>query len=347
MAYNDLVAELVGTCPKLSALHAGQLVNRAWSKVRDFRTWSFNIVADAQLFVPAVISAGTVATATFGSQSIVMDAAAGAALNAVVTANPPLAGAIGIGRQIRLGETNGLSSPIGPNYTILAWDNLTLTITIDKPFGEESISNSAYQVIKCYYAAPGLPYTSPSTPDPGLVRFLSIVNRANGYAFSGRNLNWSQEALNSIDPQRGGQGDAYIQANYGRTAVGLPVFELYPNPVNFTTYNVMYFTRWPNLSPSVDLPQMPYQLADLVTVGAKVLAAQWALANVVTFEELGKTNWVAYAGMMQTEFKDALIQCIKVDDEIMSGEVRRQGAGFSFPLGGQFLQGHDLSSLFP
>jgi hypothetical protein len=346
VAYNDLVSELVGTVPKLSALHAGQLVNRAWSKVRDFRTWSFNIVADAQIFVPAIISTGTVST-TFGSQSIVVDATAGAALNAVVTANPPLAGTIGIGRQIRLGQASGLASPTGPNYTITAWNNSTRTITIDKPFGEDSVSGSAYQVLKCYYAAPGFPYTSPSTPDPGLVRFLSIVNRANGYALSGRNLNWSQEQLNSIDPQRGGQGDAYIQANYGRTATGLPVFELYPNPVGRVTYSAIYFTRWPNLSAAVDLPQMPYQLADLVMVGTKVLAAQWALANVVTFEELGKTNWVAYAGMMQTEFKDALIQCIKVDDEIMPGEVRRQGSLFSFPLGGSFAQSHDLSSLFP
>ena len=340
----NLVSELVGTVPKLSALHAGQLVNRAWSKVRDFRLWSFNVIADAQIFVPAVITAGSVTT-TFGSTSITVDATAAVALNAAGLNFPPLAGGLGIGRQIRLSQASGLSSPTGPNYSIVTWDG-TSVLTIDKPFGEGSLTNSTYQVLKCYFVAPGFPYTS-QTADPNFVRFLSIANRQNGYAFSGRNLNWSQEQLNAIDPPRGGQGDAYIQANYGRTASGLPVFEMYPNPVNQAVYYATYLTRWPNLSPSVDLPQMPYQLADLVIYGAKLLAAQWALANVVTFPELAGTNWVAYAGMQQTEFKDALIQCIKVDDEIMPGEVRRQGASFSFPLGGAFIQSHDVSSLFP
>lgn len=344
MAYLDLIAELVGTCPKLSPLHAGQLVNRAWSKVRDFRLWSFNVVADAQIFVPAVITAGSLTT-TFGSTSVVADATAAAALNAVALSIPPLAGGIGVGRQIRLTQTSGLSSPTGPNYSIVTWDGIN-TLTIDKPFGEGSLTNSAYQCLKCYYAAPGFPYTS-QTADPNLVKFLSIVNRENGYSFRGKNLNWSQEMLNAIDPQRGGQGDAYIQANYGRTALGQPVFELYPNPVNFTTYYATYLTRWPNLSAAVDLPQMPYQLSDLVSFGAKTLAAQWALANVVTFPELGGTNWVAYANMMQVEWKDALIQCIKVDDEIMPGQAFRQGAGFDFPLGGAFIQTHDVSSLIP
>ena len=342
--FSNIVAELVGTVPKLSAIHAGQLVNRSWSKVRDFRLWSFNVVTDAQIFVPEVITAGT-ATTTFGSTTITMDATAAAAFNAVGLGPPPLAGGIGVGRQIRMGNTSGISSPTGPNYSIVTWDGVS-TLTIDKPFGEGSLVNTAFQVLKCYYAAPGFPFTS-QTADPNLIRFLSIANRQNGYAFSGRNLNWSQEGLNAVDPQRGGQGDAYIQANYGRTAAGLPVFELYPNPVNQAAYYATYFTRWPALSAAVDLPQMPYQLADLVISGAKMLAAQWALANTTTFPELQQTNWVAYAGMMQTEFKDALIQCIKVDDEIMPGEVRRQGSAFSFPLGGQFLQSHDVSSLLP
>lgn len=342
--FQNAVAELIGTVPKLPPLHAQQLINRAWAKVRDFRLWSFNVVADAQIFVPAIITAGAITT-TFGSVTVTVNAAAATALNSVVLSTPPLAGGLGIGRQIRLSQSSGLSSPTGPNYSIVSWDGVN-TLTLDKPFGEGTLANSAYQCFKCYFAAPGLPYTS-QTADPGLVRFLSIVNRNTGYSFRGANLNWSQERLNAIDPQRGGQGDAYIQANYGRTSVGLPVFELYPNPTNFTTYYATYLTRWPNLSPSVDLPQMPYQLADLVVIGAKVLAAQWALANVVTFAELGGTNWVAYANMMQSDFKDALIQCIKVDDEIMPGEVRRQGSGFQWPLGGAFLQGHDLSGLLP
>lgn len=346
MAYNDYIAELQGTIPRLPALHSAQLVNRAWSRIRDFRLWSFQVVADAQIFVPAVITAGTLTT-TFGSTSVVADATAAAALDAVSLSTPPLAG-LGVGRQIRLGNTSGLSSPTGPNYSILAWDLPTRTLTIDKPFGEVGQTNSNYQCLKCYYAAPGFPYTAPNTPDPNLIKFNSIINRSDGYSFRGKNLNWSQEMLNAIDPQRGGQGDAYIQANYGRIATtGAPMFELYPNPANFTTYYTTYTTRWPALSVSQDLPQMPYELSDCLMFMAKVLGAQWALANVVNFEELGRTNWVAFMKEMREEFRDSLIQCIKTDDEIMPQQVYRQGSGFDFPLGGQFIQGHDVSSLIP
>lgn len=348
--FQNLVAELIGTVPKLGALNAGKIANRAWQRVLDFRLWSFNVVADAQIWVPDVITAGTLTT-TQGSTSVTASAAAATALNAVAVSTPPLAG-IGVGRQLRLGSASGLSSSVGPNYSIAAWDGVN-TITLDKPFGEGSLTNSAYQCIKCYYAAPGFPYTSPNVPDPNLIRFMSIINRQNGYSFRGYNLNWSQEQLNAIDPQRGGQGDAYIQANYGRVpagsavAAGTPMFELYPNPVVQTTYNAMYVTRWPLLSATQDLPSVPYELYDCILYFAKYLAAQWALANVVTHEELGKTNWVAYAGMMKPEFKESLIQCIKTDDEIMPQRVYQQGSGFSFPLGGQFLQGHDVSSLIP
>lgn len=342
--FNNLVAELVGTVPRLSALNAQKLVNRAWQRILDLRLWSFNVVVDAQIWVPDVITAGTLTT-TFGSTTVTADAAAAAAFNAVALATPPLAG-LGIGRQIRMANTSGLSAPTGPNYNIATWDGIN-TLKLDRPFGEGSLANAAYQCLKCYFSAPGFPYTSPNSPDKNLVRFMSIINRLDGYAFRGYNLNWSQEQLNAIDPQRGGQGDAYVQANYGRNADGTPMFELYPSPVVQTTYNATYVTRWPLLTSAQDLPVVPYELADCVGFLARYFAAQWALANVATFEDLGKTNWVAAMAAYKLDWKDALIQCIKGDDEIMPQRVYQQGSGFSFPLGGQFLQSHDVSSLIP
>lgn len=340
----------MGTIPKISQLHVQQLVQRSWSRIRDFRLWSFQFISDAQIFVPQAITAGAV-TLTFNSTQVTVNAAAATAINAAALGPPPVAGVVGVGRQLRVGASNGLSSPTGPNYNISAWDGVN-TLTLEKAYGETSIANTPYQIIKAYYQAPAFPFTSGinanQTPDANFIRFTSIINRYEGYSFRGKNLNWSQEMINAIDPQRGGQGDAYIQANYGRTpGTGVPVFELYPNPVNFTTYNACYITRWPNLSVSQDLPQMPYELADCVIARAKILAAQWALANVSTVKELGQTNWVAFIQMMQQEFKDCLIQCIKVDDELMPQQAYRQGSGFDFPLGGQFLQGHDVSSLMP
>jgi hypothetical protein len=346
MGFNDMVAELEGTIPRMSALHGMQLVNRSWARIRDARLWSFHLVADAELFVPSVVTAGSMST-TFNSKDVVADAVATAALNAIALSNPPLSSPIlGVGRQLRIGSINNISSPTGPNYSIVAWDGAG-GITIDRPYGETTETAAPYQVLKCYYAPPAPPPYNNQMPDPRYVRYMVITNRYNGYCIFGPNLYWSQAQLNAIDPQRGGQGDAYIVANYGRNSLGQPVIEMYPNPVQFTTYGATYWSRWPDLSPTQDLPAVPYELPDLVIYQAKALAADWALANVSTFAELGGTNWVAYKQSLKNEYRDSVINCFKQDDEIMPQIPFRQGQGFMFPLGGQFLQAHDITSILP
>lgn len=347
MDFQEMVAELMGTVPRMSALHAQQIINRGWSRVRDSRLWSFHLVADAQLFVPYAITGGLV-TVTFNSPYIIGDATAVAQWASVALANPPLASPIlGVGRQIRIGSTNGLSTPTGPNYNIKAFDAATGTLTLDRPYGEWSVTGAQYQVLKTYYAPPAPPPFNEIVPDLRFVRYQVITNKNMGYAIFGPNLYWSQAQLNAIDPQRGGQGDAYIVANYGRNSLGQPVIELYPNPVQFTTYTATYWTRWPDLSPSQELPLMPYELSDLVMFKSKQLASDWALANVNTFTELSQTNWVAFRQSQMAEERASMINCLKQDDEIMPLIPFRQGQGFMFPLGGQFLQSHDITSLLP
>ena len=345
MSFADMTAELVGTIPRMSALHGQQVIQRAWSRVRDSRRWSFHLISDAQLFVPDAVTGGSVSV-EFGSNEVIPDSVAAAKLNAIALANPPLANpVVGVGRQLRIGTTNGLSTPTGPNYNILAWDGVALTI--DRPYGEWTAARCQYQVLKCYYAPPAPPPFRNLEPDLRFVRYEVIINRNSGYAIFGPNLYWSQAQLNAIDPQRGGQGDAYIVANYGRNSLGQPLIELYPNPVKFTTYNCTYFTRWADLSPTQDLPQVAYELPDLIMFEGKCLAADWALANVSTFPELAQTNWVNFRQTQMAEYKASMIQCFKQDDEIMPLIPFRQGQGFMFPLGGQFLQSHDVTSLLP
>src|SRR5215471_11420957 len=37
--FADMVAELVGTVPRMSALHAQQILQRSWRRIRDSRLW--------------------------------------------------------------------------------------------------------------------------------------------------------------------------------------------------------------------------------------------------------------------------------------------------------------------
>ncbi len=102
MAFIDYWRELEGTYPKMPGTLAQIYVNRAWSDVRDAGPWSF-LQGFGVLVCPAVISAGSVTVTQF-STTIVADATAAAALNAVVSSTPPLAStSLGVGRQIKVG----------------------------------------------------------------------------------------------------------------------------------------------------------------------------------------------------------------------------------------------------
>ena len=110
----EMVAELVGTVPRMSALHARQIINRVWRRIRDSRQWSFQFVGQAQLYVPDAVCAGCV-NVSFGCPFVTVNPVAAAALNCVAMSIPPLASPIlGVGRQIRIGSVNGLSTPTGP-----------------------------------------------------------------------------------------------------------------------------------------------------------------------------------------------------------------------------------------
>jgi len=347
LTFSQLYQELKGEISSLPDPMAQRIINRAWKRINDYRMWSWQIISNAQLFVPAVISTGT-CNVTFDSTTVVMDAAATAALNAIAFGQPPLASPIlGVGYQIRLGTSaQTLSAPTGPNYSIVDWDGAG-NLTIDAPYGQFSATNANYQVLKAFYAAPYLPVTSTGV-DGQFARYLSIVNLMDGYAITGRQLYFSQEELNRIDPQRGGQGDAYILSYLQHNALGQPVYEMYPNPVNTAnTYQANYVSKGPLLTMQVSLPQVSYALDDCVTFQAKVFAGQWALANS-NKKELQGVNWVHYCAMMTEEYKNTLRLCVKEDDEIMpSPKPFVFNGGFSFPLGGEFLQSHDISSILP
>ena len=346
-SFQQLYKELTGEISSLPDPQAQRCINRAWKRVNDFRMWSWQVISNAQLFVPPVISVGSCAV-TFNSTQVVMDAPATAALNAIAFGNPPLASPIlGVGYQIRLGTSMyGLAAPIGPNYTIVAWDG-SGNMTIDAPYGQKTGIGLHYQVLKCFYAAPFLPVTSTGA-DGQFARYLSIVNLLNGYAITGRQLYFSQEELNRIDPQRGGQGDAYILAYLQHNSLGQPVYEMYPNPVNPATYQANYVSKGPLLTMTTQLPQVSYALDDVVTFLAKKFAGQWAMANVSRFKDLQGTNWVQYCTVMDEEWRRSMLLCCKEDDEIMpSPKPFVFNGGYSFPLGGEFLQAHDLSSILP
>ena len=386
MPLQTMAAELEGTFPRLPYLHAIQIINRAWARVRDVRLWSWQFIVDAQLYTPDEIRTGTVSAVQF-STSIYVDATAAAAINAAngipvtlminnvprgagvyingkpidpgATADiavngqiiasplaynvPPVASPVlGVGRQIRVGLSTGIVPGTGNIYSIIAWDGAN-TLTIDKPFAEATVSNSAYRIYRCYFVAPALPFADLNTADANYIRPMTIVNRQGNYSVSGRRLFSTQAELNRIDPSRSAS-DSYFWriAAYQRNSLGQPTYEMYPHPVLASAYGVTYYTRWPDITDTQDLPLVPYGLRDLVMDLARAMCCQWSTANMATYPELQQTNWVAAQANYKQDYMDGLKMCLRQDDEIMPQVPFRQGPVFDLPLGGAFLQNHDL-----
>lgn len=345
--FDSIVSELVGSTPKLPYPHAEQLVNRAWRSICDFRWWSWQYITTGQIFQPAQISVGS-ASATYGSKVVTVNSVAAAALNAVPIYTPVASQYIGQGMQIRLNysaSTNlATQAQYGPYYSIVAWDTVN-TITLDRPFGEPAIAGSPFQVLKAYYSAPSITGVSTSVPDVGFKRYDSLVNVPNGYTIDGRRLQFSQKWLNQMDPQRGGTDTPYILAYLTRNSLGEPVHEWYPAPVLENTWVCSYWSKWPDLSSQLDPPEVSYALNDLIKFKAEEYICNWAARNVIAFPELGRVNWIALEQSAKVNTRECLITCVKEDDEIKPQLPFRQGRVIDFPVGGEFLQNHDLSGV--
>jgi len=331
MAFRDYCSELVGTIPNLPYPLAQTLVNRAWKDLRDLRLWSWLVDTD-DIVTPMVINAGTV-TVFNGSFTVACDATASAALMPYIFGNPPLASTVlGQGRQIRI----GLTSSSGPIFNIVgvdATDPTALTLVIDRQYANDSILNAPYQVYRCYIAPPG----------DDFLQYITITHVRAGYNIRAKKLFYTQHRLNSIDPQRGAHGDAYVVSAFKSDRDGRPVHEWYPHPTNFGVYSAVYRKRGKDLSGTTDLP---------VTFPNSVLmarsyqhAADWAIANVGRYPQLGQTNWAMFREAKGSLLKEELVQAIKQDDEISPLLPMLQGSYSDFPLGGEFMQGHDVSSL--
>jgi hypothetical protein len=145
LAFQNLVSELNGACPKMPIDYCFTLINRALLDIYKQSLWSFQVFeSNWTLFVP--IQAGT-CTVTQGSNSVTFDSTASTALIAA-NAGPSFFSSAMIQRQFRIG--------IGTIYRIWGYAVNTgiVTITLDRPYQETSAAGSTYQVYQCYLPAP-------------------------------------------------------------------------------------------------------------------------------------------------------------------------------------------------
>lgn len=315
MAFIDYWSELLGYVPKLSPLHAQQLINRAWREIRDNHLWTFN-VAESSLVTPAAVSTGTVSVSQ-GSTTVLGDGAADAVWTVIGAASL-------VQRQFRAGN--------GPVYNITGY--VSPNLTLDRAYGEADSSGAAYLIYQCYY----------DPPDPDFLRFISIIDSVNGYSFV---LHKTKQELDLIDPQRGNIGQPYMLVSYrgslSAATLGAPTFEMYPHPNEYRSYPVLYQRKGVDFA--LDADALPLQVSeDTLLTKAKALAYRWAMA-VQTSDKIITANWMFLIKDAEAEYKKLLEDDVRQDKEAFSQLVptyiQTQYGGINW--WGNYAMSHDIS----
>lgn len=331
MAFIDYYRELTAVIPQLSDLYAQTLVNRAYKEIRDKRLWTW-LRAEAELIAPSPIAEGFAAVTQFGTV-VTFDSTAGPLVTAANAAgNPAL-----LLRQFRI--SNG-----GSLYNIVAYSaGPPVTITLDRPYGEQTTTGSSFAIYRCYF----------TPPQNDFLRFWSLLNAGEGYTISGERLGLTREELDRRDPQRASQGDAHYIASYkaqtsaypvGGTTPGAFIWELWEHPTNPATYVVNYQRRGVDMvAPTDDIPST--FMSSVLMPNALEKACKWAAANAGRHKDLRGVNWLAIAKSHKADYLLELHKAQRVDDEIAlqnwidpDEQYRLSG-----PIDGRYAQSHDLT----
>jgi hypothetical protein len=311
--YQDYASECLAHVPEIGFGLAGRLVNRAWHDIRESRLWSW-LTFEGCFVAPPIIGQpfnvgppstpqGTVGVTQY-SQTVALDSVANAALNNL--ANPLITS-----RQFRAApQNNGV-------YNIIAYDNAGQTLTLDRIYQGPTASGVPYQVYRCYYT----PADANGSGVTDFLAFISMKNPTLGYRISRINLHRQSAEIDAWDPLRADQAYAYMVAQYrantASTALGTPIYELWPHPTYPSGY--LYLARRRGVELARPTDDIPLTLSkDMLVERALYYVSEWAAKNVGRFPQLRATDWRFQQTQHNKVYLDMLRDAKRQDDEIYS-----------------------------
>jgi hypothetical protein len=312
VALLDLQLELRGSVPKLPFAFTRTLINRAWRTVRESSLWSFNLF-ESSWTSPQLISSGT-ASVTQGFPTVQFDATAVAALNLSQIQSPY---SLITQRQFRAAV-----SGVGGIYNIIAYNSMTGLATLDRTFGDPSITAGAYQVYQVYYTPP-------------MQDFLLWLSVRNPQQFISLDLRTTRAEIDGMDPQRSWYQFPTHVVPFGldlrgagtstpSATLNYPLFELWGQPVQLFTYQCYGIRRGTDLVKPTDT--LPPQIAeDLVLAKAREYAYEWAESNKDMSPRSSGPDFRFLMGKTQDEYKKLLTLYRKQDKETVDNYYSVRG----------------------
>jgi hypothetical protein len=325
MAYRDLVAELVGRVPGLSAPLAQTFIKRAWLFIRNDRRWSF-LWQEGVVICPAQVTTGVVAIIQ-GSNQVATSATASAAL-------------AGLGLALTQCQIRFPSQGLNQIYNIVAAQGNPLVLTLDRVVIESSSGPQGidYQVYRCYIAP----------PVPDFKGWVTFRDANNGY-----DLRWNVTSIwfDQRDPQRQAQGEAYKLGYYQAIATYQPLYELWPHPTQGQIFLVKVARRGVDFSRPGD--QQPPGISDAMILSYALASYVYPhmQANIGLFP---KYKGVNFSQLIKEELGTYLNErrvAVRDDDEIALQSIldpghlglRTRGPRYDGPIDANFMQRHPVT----
>lgn len=184
------------------------------------------IAVDTYLYVDATGSPETVAVVEVSSTTFIAKFATTHAAGCTLTTSS-LAG-----MQFRLG--NGT-----PIFTVISVQDAT-DLTLDLNWGNSSLTNQAYQIVKAYF-----------TIAPDLKDILFVLDQIQGIPMR---IHVSVLEINWRDPQRSSTGPPLNVVDLAPSAGGSMQYELWPWQFGPYQLGVIYQKQWPELKNDTDRP---------------------------------------------------------------------------------------------
>jgi hypothetical protein len=310
MALRDMIGDMLGRVPKLSAQLARTLVNEALSKIYSENDWSFNLVEGGWL-TQNLVSDGTI-TAKIGSNQIIGDVIAVAAWNAVGFDITQM--------QIRL--------PAYALYSVVAYSAPVLTI--DRPWMEPDGAFLEYFMYQAYYPA----------PVPDMRRWLTIRDTTNAASLDFSSF--KQTDLATADPQRTIFQNPSCVVPYkvdsrpGSATMGYMLYEMYPQPLQELPYALFAVREGAPLVNPQDT--LPYPLTEeLVRARARMLAYEWAESQMGQETHRGsQADYRFLMGAAEALYRERIQDVRKIDrnlsDQFIASLNRCKGAAYGGPF---------------
>ena len=290
--YTKLWNQVLLYCPAAGPHLARDWIADAFRQVAERRRWSW-MLKRGQFLIPAIYNTGTVAVTRS---------------NATVTGTNTVWTVGMVGRQFR----TSASTPI---YTIASVNTGAQTMGLDQVWGGSNATTQAYSIWQCYHTAP-----------TDFHSFVSVWDTVNNWQLK---LHYTQNELNSIDPQRSYTGNCYRVASFdyytpAGSTVPLPRYELWPHQTSESVYSFLYEIRAADLDDSgATLPR--YIRGDVLSEGALASTAMWPGPSI---EAPNPYFNLKLAQMHSESFERMVAELERQDDEVFE-----QNLSYMYPSG--------------